>query len=149
DVAGGRGHGRRGGPRPPPNWRRDVRSVLFSLLRLRWAVLRLAKGGWLPKFGAQAVALSYVEDLALNRPHRDVCTEACPLRRSAEPHGHFLVAVGYGFLGALESFATGRAADDRRRYDFTRPPGGEGGGEGAGRRRDGRRIVSVHQPLKL
>jgi hypothetical protein len=52
----------------PDHWRGHVRQVLASLLSVRWATFRFAKESWRPRFGAQAVALSYVEDLRVSRP---------------------------------------------------------------------------------
>src|SRR5262249_6750098 len=96
--------GRRG---LPPHWRAQLGAVLRSLLSLRWASSRFNTHGWQPRFGAQAVAVSYVEDLRVSRPDEDRCRPCCGLHGRGVPHGHFLVGVGHGFLGALELFANG------------------------------------------
>jgi hypothetical protein len=46
---------------------------------------------------------------------------------SSKPHSHFLVRIGYGFLGVLENFVTGDH-DGRRQFDFDqKKPAGEKG----------------------
>jgi hypothetical protein len=136
-----------GGRRWPRHWRHDLLAVLQSLLSLRWATFRFARDGWQPRFGAQAVAVCYVEDLHLNRPAEDVCRAACPLHGRGARHGHFLVGVGYGFLGALEHFATSDDGRGTRAFDFTAGPEGKQAVLSAARAAGD--LVSVHLPTKL
>jgi hypothetical protein len=135
------------GRRWPRHWRQDLFSVLQSLLSMRWATFRFARDGWQPRFGAQAVAVSYVEDLHLNRPAEDLCLAACPLHGRGARHGHFLVGVGYGFLGALEAFAVRDDGRGTRAFDFTAEPAGKEGLIAAARAAGD--LVSVHLPSEL
>jgi hypothetical protein len=120
--------------------------VLQSLLSLRWASFRFGHHGWQPRFGAQAVAVAYVEDLRVNRPTEDDCRACCGLHGRGVRHGHFLVGVGHGFLGALELFADGNDRDVRR-YDFTRAP--EAKQEVIASARRAGDMITVHLPTKL
>ena len=136
-----------GKTRRPPRWRQDLLATLFSLQALRLAVMRIPRSGWQPRFGALSVPVSYVEDLRTMRPELDVCAAGCPLHGVGMRHGHFLVGVGYGFLGALELFATREDGQGVREFDFVRHPKGKGK-ELAAAHKAGR-LVSVHLPTKL
>jgi hypothetical protein len=131
----------------PKHWRSQILDVLRSLLGLQWATFRFTRDGWQPRFGAHAVAVAYVEDLRVSRPAEDVCRPVCPLNERNVTHGHYLVGVGYGFLGALELFATGSDAHGRRTFDFSTEPEAKLERITAARRAGD--IITVHLPAKL
>jgi hypothetical protein len=137
----------------PQRWRQHAFSVLRSLTTLCWSTLRLTTSGWQPQFGAHAVAVSFVEDLKVNRPNEDFCRPVCALYdsravgNSAVRHGHFMVGIGYGFLGVLELFATGSNSQGIRTFDFT-SDGGSRKDQVTAARNAGE-IITVHMPTKL
>ena len=115
-----------GGHERPDNWRGFLYHALCQLMRLRLRVLKLRPGGWRPTVMLDAVAVAAVEKLETG-PRPSACElQACPLRHDAGRHGHFVVEVGRGFLGAFEDFAI---PSDRRgqEYDFAGTPKGEAG----------------------
>jgi hypothetical protein len=113
----------------PRDWRSDLLDVLRSLCWLHAATLRLDERSWQPRFGSQSVCLAHVEDLRITRPRADVCDSACPMRNAGTRHGHFLVQVGLGFLGALERFVTTDNGEGLRTYDFMAQPAVDAGRE--------------------
>jgi hypothetical protein len=131
----------------PRNWRGTLFTILRSLLTLRWAVLRLPRNGWRPRFGAEAVPIVRVEDRQVTAPVADRCDDACPLRNSGQRHGHFRVDIGPDFLGILERFAVVKNGAERR-YNFTQDPDGKAGEEVEAARKAGT-IVPAHMPTRL
>jgi hypothetical protein len=132
----------------PDNWRGSLTDVLGSLSQLHLAMLQVGGTGWRPQFTMRSVAVASFEDLERNRHGKGFCRPACPLWSRAEPHGHFLVQIGYGFLGVLEKFAT-RDDGGRRQFDFDqKKPAGEGGDALVAARKEGR-VVPVHLPTKV
>lgn len=114
----------------PKDWRRELKETLVSLTSLRMEVLRIPERGWQPRLGASSVALGYFEDLAetaVGGKNRDVCQESCPIYGSDPRHHHFLVQIGYGFLGMLECFAIADDGKQNREFDFTKDPEGDRG----------------------
>ncbi len=132
----------------PRDWRGDLFDVLGSLTWLHASTLRLDERSWQPRFSSHSVGVSHAEDLRATRPHADVCDPSCPMWGSGEAHGHFLVEVGYGFLGVLEGFVAGGGRGGRRAYDFTRRPTGEAGRELRAAERAGG-LVTVSLPAKV
>jgi hypothetical protein len=96
----------------------------------------------------RSAAVACYEDLERNRRRKGLCRPGCPLWQRPEPHDHFLIQIGYGFLGLLENFAT-RDHEGVRQFDFgqKRPRGGEGDAVAAARKQG--RIVPVHLPTKV
>jgi hypothetical protein len=132
----------------PDNWRGSIADVLGSLTQLHLAVLQVGGGAWKPQFTMRSVAVASFEDLERNRKQGGFCRPACPLWNRPEPHDHFLVQIGYGFLGLLENFAV-RDQQGARQFDFAqkRPAGEEGKALVAARKRG--EIVPVHLPTKV
>ena len=83
----------------PRHWRTTIRRALESLA---WLHLSEGEGNHPPAFGTQTAVLTHAADL-LHSPN-DQCDEDCPLR-GAQPHHHFAVNIGRGFLGVLEGCA--------------------------------------------
>ena len=116
-------------------------------MTLRSEVLRLSDDGWRPRLGADSVAVATVEKLWVTRPEQNCCRPACPMWGTRVAHHHFAVQAGYGFLGAMEKFATAEEPGIRQ-YDFTRTPPDEAGEEVRSARREGR-LVRVGGPASL
>lgn len=103
----------------PRNWRRDLVQTLRSLMSLRSEIIVLGKHGWNPRFGAGAVAVAGVVDLAEMCPDLDRCDADCPIGAAGGvAHSHFRVQIGCGFLGVLEQFMTEDDGEGGRTYDF-------------------------------
>ncbi len=85
----------------PKHWRGDLTRRLAGLAWLH--VAEWADGDPPPPFGQESALLTHFAALR-GRPDQDVCEEYCPLR-GVQPHSHFLINVGRGFLGVLEQLA--------------------------------------------
>lgn len=133
----------------PQDWRRDLFLTLRSLTHLRLEVLRLSVEGWRPQLGLHSVAVAAVEQLWVTRPGDDYCRDYCPMWRTGQPHRHFVVQAGYGFLGAMERFAVDEQPGYRT-YDFspTRLPDNASGEEIQDARKTGQ-LISVNGPAAL
>lgn len=132
----------------PVNWRGTLFDILSSLSLLHAARLRISSAGWCPRFGMRSVAVAHVEHVEQNRGKRDACGKGCPLWSDAAAHGHFLVQIGYGFLGLLEHFATSDDEQGRRHFDFRQDPQGEQGKVVRMARQEGQ-VVRIHLPTKI
>jgi hypothetical protein len=132
----------------PDNWRGSLTDVLGSLSQLHLAVLQIADTEWRPQFTMRSAAVAFFEDLERNRKRKGFCRPGCPLWNCPEPHNHFLIQIGYGFLGLLEKFAI-HDAQGTRQFDFTqKKPRGEQGSVLTAARKQGR-VVPVHLPTKV
>ena len=88
----------------PVNWRRSIMDILASLSELHVAALRIGGQEWRPTFTMRSVAVAHCEIVEQTRQRRDVCRPSCPLWNRPEPHEHFQIQIGYGFLGLLGTF---------------------------------------------
>src|SRR5262249_1392814 len=119
-----------------------------SLSQLHLAMFHVCGTAWRPQFTMRSVAVASYEHLERNRKRKGYCRPSCPLWNQPEPHNHFLIQIGYGFLGLLEKFAI-RDDQGSRQFDFEqkKPPGEEGEALIAARKRG--EIVPVHLPTKV
>jgi hypothetical protein len=123
--------------------------ILLSLGELHVAALHIGGTGWRPRFTMRSVAVAHCELVEEARGSKEACSQVCPLWNRAESHGHFLVQIGYGFLGLLEHFAISDDKQGERRFDFEqKQPAGDAGKHIAEARAKGR-IVPVHLPTKV
>jgi hypothetical protein len=124
----------------PAHWRKEILTVLQGLT---W--LHLAEGtpSETAVLGAETAILTHVADLRTTE--NDVCQEGCADQRD-RPHHHYLVNVGWGFLGTLEEFSRAEDEDGVRSYAF--PVGGR---QSSSLRKAGKsgRLVTVYLPAKL
>jgi len=133
----------------PDNWRNTLMDILSSLSALHVAGLRIGGTQWRPRFTMRSVAVAHCEIVEQTRGKKDVCSPVCPLWNSPQPHEHFLIQIGYGFLGLLEHFATTDDKQGGRQFDFQqKKPAGDAGKKIAEARRSGQ-IVPVHLPTKV
>lgn len=133
----------------PSNWRNTLMDILSSLTELRVAVLHIGGTEWRPRFTMRSVAVAHCELVEQTRGRRDACSPLCPLSNCPVPHEHFLIQIGYGFLGLLEHFAVSDDKEGDRQFDFEQQkPEGNAGKVIAEARRQGR-IVPVHLPTKV
>lgn len=131
----------------PQEWRHDLLQTFRSLMDLRLDVLRLSAAGWHPEIGAHSVAVADVEKLWVTRPEENYCRPACPMWGSPMRHSHFAVQAGYGFLGAMEKFAT-EETPEYRVYNFKEVPNSDAGEELREARNAGQ-LVSLSTPTAL
>jgi hypothetical protein len=132
----------------PKNWRGEIFQILRSLSYLRSEVLRLTNRCWLPRLDAHSVAVAHVELVRPGQSRAGHCGPACPLSNRDVPHHHFLVQVGYGFLGSLERFASFDDLSGNRTFDFSRRPEGDAGEDLVAAQHEGA-LVQVVLPLKV
>jgi hypothetical protein len=132
----------------PANWRATVGNILWSLSQLRIGKLSLDGPTWQPRFESRSVAVAYVEHLERAHKQRGFCRPHCPLWNHQRRHGHFLVQIGFGFLGELRQFAIGDGANGLTEFDFRRVPKGEAGKAVRSARKRGV-YVPVHLPTKV
>lgn len=89
----------------PKNWRGSLGDILESLTKLHMAMLQVGGTLWEPQFTMRSVAVASYENLERTRQRKGFCRPGCPLWNRPEPHNHFLIQIGYGFLGLLEQFS--------------------------------------------
>jgi hypothetical protein len=132
----------------PDNWRGSLVDVLNSLTQLHVAMLRVGGVAWRPQLTMRSAAVASFEDLERNRKQQGLCRPVCPLWNQAQAHGHFLIQIGYGFLGLLEAFAV-RDNQGVRQFNFKQnKPQGEEGKVLVEARKKGQ-LVPVHLPTKV
>jgi hypothetical protein len=132
----------------PDNWRQTVADILWSLSRLHVATMHIGKANWQPRFTMRSVAVAHVEHLETSRKQQGFCKKCCPLWNAPDRHGHFLIQIGYGFLGVLESFAITDDQHEVRRFDFHPNPTGPASKLVKEAQKAGA-IVPVHLPTKV
>src|SRR5262249_23118976 len=112
----------------PQNWRNTLMDILSSLSELHVAALRIGGTTWRPRLTMRSVAVAHCEIVEQTRGRKDACTPSCSLWNQAEQHQHFLIQIGYGFLGVLEYFAISDDKDGKRQFDFEQKrPAGDAG----------------------
>jgi len=133
----------------PQNWRDSLSEILWSLSQLHMATLRIGALGWRPQFAMRSVAVAHCELLEASRGPGRYCRSSCPLWNCPDRHNHFLIQIGYGFLGLLEHFAIADNNSGGRQFDFDQKhPKGDAGKLIVVGRKQGE-IVPVHLPTKV
>jgi len=130
----------------PKNWRQEISGLLRSLSDLRCDVLRVEHRGWQPRLGGHSVAVAGYEHLETTAPHIGHCDQYCPVYQGMR-HGHFVVQMGQGFLGALERYALSDDGETRH-YDFQRRPPRDPDDEVEGRARQISPVARILGPSR-
>jgi hypothetical protein len=133
----------------PKNWRQEIAQVLFSLIDIRFEKLRLNISHWPPRLGASSVLLSRVEDCYVLGSHENRCREECLLSDGGVSHNHYLIEIGYGFLGVLEHCAESTIEPALRSYDFRLDDASIAGDSPLRQAINGGAIVTISAPVAI
>jgi hypothetical protein len=133
----------------PSNWRNTLMDILSSLSELHVAALHIGGMEWRPRLTMRSVAVAYYQLLERGRKHGNGCNSLCPFWNRPVPHDHFLIQIGYGFLGLLEHFAVSDNKEGERQFDFEQKKLPGDAGKAIAEARKSGRLVPVHLLTKV